>query len=142
MNSERKTFRITKEANAIVNFYMEEKGCGFTDAINALICSHKTSEDTADLFLKKFDEQYNKLLTRVRLGVTATDKNVQVLIEHVNTLAYEREHQGKPLKLMPTEYFETEYVKEGKSHVNERIARFKQINDEKKRKKSLMDKNV
>lgn len=116
----------------IVQQYADEHSISFTQAVNEIICDALREEEKMDIFLKKLDEHYSKLLTRVRLGVTETDKNVQVIIEILNSMLY---FEKKQYGLMPTDVITHETVLEAKEQIKERIARFKQINDEKKRKR-------
>lgn len=78
----------------------------------------------ADAVVEKIEEKYKNLFTRIRLGTTAADKNVQVLIECFNALAFD-----KKLKPMPTTVMESEVVSDSRKVVKERIENFKQKKD-------------
>lgn len=130
----RKSVSFSEQAELIIQTYVKENEVSFSQAVNEMICQQeiRNSEEIASIFIKKMDEHYSKLLTRLRLGVSETDKNVQVIIEILNSLLF---FEKKEYGLMPTEVSSHEIVTEAKSQIKDRIARFKQINDNKKRKK-------
>lgn len=130
----KRSINFSDKAIEIVENYAQEHSCNFNQAVNSLICSKSeiNTEAAAKLFLKLFDEHYSKLLTRLRLGVSETDKNVQVIIEILNSFLY---YEKKEYSLMPTEIMSHSVVTEAKEQIKERITRFKQINDNKKNKR-------
>lgn len=130
----RRSVSFSERAEVIIQEYAQENEISFSQAVNEMICQQqiRNSEQIADVFLKKMDEHYSKLLTRLRLGVSETDKNVQVVIEILNSILF---FEKKEYGLMPTEVSSHEVVTEARDQVKDRIARFKQINDSKKRKK-------
>lgn len=131
----RKSISFSEQAESIIQTYAEENEVSFSQAVNEMICQQKirNGEEIAAIFIKKMDEHYSKLLTRLRLGVSETDKNVQVIIEILNSMLF---FEKKGYGLMPTEVSSHDVVKEAKGQIKDRIARFKQINDSKRRKRS------
>lgn len=133
-----KLFNLNENAVEIICRVKKEKNLSTeTAALEYIINEYDEWNDKkidilADTFLKRFEEQYKNTIVRLRLGTTATDKNVQVMIELLNTIIAYNFSQDV---LQPTSTSKTEMLKQAENEVKEKIARYKEVKDNNNRKK-------
>lgn len=133
-----KLFNLNENAVEIICRVKKEKNLSTeTAALEYIINEYDEWNDKkidilADTFLKRFEEKYKNAIVRLRLGTTATDKNVQVMIELLNTIIAYNFSQDV---LQPTSTSKTEMLKQAENEVKEKIARYKEVKDNNNRKK-------
>lgn len=96
------------------------------------IARHSMNTDNVDLIadrlLSKMEEKYKNIFTRIRLASTTSDINSQVMLEILNSMLINMNVK----KGYMTDVVEAQVVTESKQHVKNKIAKFKQIKDNKK----------
>lgn len=114
-----------------INDYQEEHHLAtFTMALCMIVEQSKKEQSLEEKIVNRIENDFDKLFTRIRLGVTTSDKNIQMLLECINAIATKYE-----IKPMPTNVLESDLLKDSRKVVNERIATYKQKNDWKKNHK-------
>lgn len=116
----------------IKSYQKENEISTFKQALELIILEHKEKDKIKleDAVVKKIELKFSKMFTRLRLGTTAADINVQILLECMNALA--KQYEIKP---MPTTVLESELIADSRRVVKERIEHFKQQHDWKESKK-------
>lgn len=109
-----------------------------TQALEVIASEHKKvngefKEEFADEVIRKIDEKYGNALTRIRLGSTGADKNIQVALEILNTYLMVMPQQ--PKALMSTTIGKSPVIEAAELEVKNRISRFKQIKDNKRNRR-------
>lgn len=124
----KKIFEFTQEEyDYITSYGNKNQVTTFTGALKLIIKEHKEADELEDRIVKRIDDKYKNLFTRLRLGTNETDKNVQVILECFNAIA--SQFNVEP---MATDFVETKLIKESRATVKERISKFKQKTDWKK----------
>lgn len=130
MGKKNRTVTLDDETWKLLNRIQKENNLRSNSAAIEYVVSKEMNngnEQLADKIIEKFDEKYNNLFTRIRLGSNGAEKNSQVLIEILNSMI---------VNLSLSDYFSTDTLEsniviESKENVKERIARLKQIKDNK-----------
>ena len=86
------------------------------------------NNEFADLVAKKIAAEYENLFTRMRLGINTADRNSQVILEILNSIVFSLGVE----KAFDTEVMQTDVVRDSKQIVKDRIARYKELKDNKK----------
>lgn len=108
-----------------VNLYRKENCLtSFCQALFCMIEEREKEKKLEEKITEQLEDKFEKTMTRIRLGVSTTDKNVQILLECMNALAWKED-----LKPMPTIVNETELLKDSRKVVKDRITHFKQKKD-------------
>lgn len=84
------------------------------------------NEDIANLIVAKLDNKYQNTFTRIRLASNGADKNIQIIMEILNSFIY---NQDEEIKFIPTNIIKTPLLKDAEDRVGDRIAHFKQNKD-------------
>ena len=120
-----KLIKFSEEQLAYLEKIREENGLtSFQATCDLIIAQHRDRREQAQIITDALEEKYNKLWTRVRLGVSSTDKNVQTILEIVNSQLIQ-----DPVEFIPTSIVKSGILAKGEEEVKERIARFKQVKD-------------
>lgn len=86
------------------------------------------NEAIANLVLEKFESKYGNVFTRIRLASNSADKNIQIIMEILNSLFYS---SFESTKFVPTNIIKSQIIKDATETVNKRIAHYKQMKDNK-----------
>lgn len=135
----RKNFDLSKE---VIQYMQEYKNQhpeikSVTQALERIVLEHKEYceenqvDKIADAIIKKIENKYESMFTRIRLGVRTADINSQILIELLNTLLI---HDKVP-KYISTETKHPVMVA-AEFTVKERISNYKQRKSWSKKSKS------
>lgn len=89
------------------------------------------NETIANLVIEKFDSKYGNALTRIRLASNTADKNIQIIMEVLNSLFYS---SYENIKFIPTDIITSQLIKDATEKVGKRIAYFKQLKNNKSNK--------
>lgn len=105
----------------------------YSAALDAVVQEHQRNNSEfiqacAGVFMESFENKYKDMFTRMRLGINTADRNSQVLIEILNSMIIGDDRTD----FYATDTLESDIVKESKNAVKDRIARYKQIKDNKK----------
>lgn len=92
----------------------------------------KQNEAIANLVMEKFESKYGNVLTRIRLASNSADKNIQIIMEILNSLFYST---FENIKFVPTDIITSQIIKESTEKINKKIAYFKQLKNNKESKK-------
>lgn len=93
--------------------------------------SPKTDDEIlVELFLKKFDEKYKNMFTRIRLAAGTADRNIQALLHIKNTELYTS--KMNPENFISLSEMEHKIITDAKKEVKEQIALYKQRKDDKR----------
>lgn len=84
-NKKSKLFSLSQKSIDILN-QQRNKSQFVDEAIEYYFNKNEAAEDASNLFLKKFDEKYKTLFTRIRLGVTNADRNSDILLLLLNAM--------------------------------------------------------
>jgi hypothetical protein len=109
-----------KSVSAAIDFVVSQYNNNDNDKLNKI----------GDVLLTKIEEKYSNMFTRIRLGSSTADKNSQVILEILNNMILNMNMED----VFSSEVIESNIVKESKNTVNDRIARYKQIKDNKANK--------
>ena len=117
-----------EECNYIEQYAKEYEIKSFTMALKQIIREHKESPAIEKRIVEAIDDKYKNLITRLRLGTNETDKNVQIILECINGIA-----SKYAIEAIPTDLVETTLLRESRKTVKERIRRYKEKKDWKKK---------
>lgn len=129
----KKRYNITLEDETITFLDKIKKVKKFTSrsqAIDYIVSNYQNLENNefADLVAKKIAAEYENLFTRMRLGINTADRNSQVILEILNSIVFSLGVD----KAFDTEVMQTDVVRDSKQIVKDRIARYKELKDNKK----------
>ena len=133
----RKDLTLYPESYEYAEQIKRERGLGSVSAaIDMIIAEHKERESgqadiISDKIIDKLEEKYKNMFTRMRLGISTADVNSQVLLEIMNSVILNTDMD----RMYDTEILESDIVKESREIVKNRIARYKQIKDNKAKNK-------
>lgn len=129
-------FRLSEDDNQYLCQIAQKHNTNKTHALEIVLREHRSQADgfceaLSEKLLDEFDKRYGNQLTHVRLSTNYTDRNTQVLLEMFNTMLYSFKLTAPVTSSKAKNPIWTESEKD----VSLRIARYKQLNDEKKKKK-------
>ncbi len=135
-----KVYNLDQQDINILREVMQEYG--YKTEVNALrhvIQSYKKMQDeevhsrmVAEQILTVFAEQYKDYWKRLYSSVRATDKNVSVILDVLNTMLIENEYEV----CVFTDTFSSPVIDDSREHLKKKIGKMKQDVDRKKRKNS------
>lgn len=104
-----------------------------TQAMELIIREHRAqqlnqNETIANLVIEKFDSKYGNVLTRIRMASNTADKNIQIIMEVLNSLFYS---SFENIKFVPTDIITAQIIKDATEKVGKRIAYYKQLKNNK-----------
>ncbi len=134
MNSKAVTYRLSENAISYISKYADENHLTNTKAIEEIISFHQNQSTTeldkiADQLLNRFEEKYKNWFTRMRLATNYSEKNIQIVIELLNSLII----SSGVDKAYLTDEFKSLTLKEAEELVQKRIADYKQLHDNAKK---------
>ncbi len=106
------------------------------EALELILDEHKKfilADNIAETVVKKLEEKYNNLFTRLRLGVRTADLNSQILMEMMNSIC--SCEQLESLSYTPSDILPSPILSDATSYIKTKIANYKQKADSKKSKK-------
>lgn len=107
-----------------------------TQALELIIREHRAqqlnqNETIANLVIEKFDSKYGNALTRIRMASNTADKNIQIIMEILNSIFY---NNPNDIKFVPTDIITSQLIKDATERVGKRIAYYKQLKNNKSNK--------
>ena len=139
-----KPFRLSEESiEYIIKVKEENHLSSQTAALEQIILEHKQNPKHTELINQISDEvemRFKDVLTGIRLSSRFTDKNVQILLEMLNTLCIEKGLENVYLtNVVPSGVYE-----ESKKVVEDRIKSYReiQISNSKKKKNQEIEKDT
>lgn len=132
MANKQTAFRLTDTALEYLENYADENNLNRTESLEKIIREHKEqSKETlsviADEVVNRIDDEYKNLFTRLRLSSNFTDRNVQIILEILNTLMVNLDIKHA----FPTHSAKSAPFERCENVVKERISNFKQHRDDK-----------
>lgn len=91
MSKINKTYRLSESTISYIESFSKENNLNYTAALERIIQEHQTlcteqSEHIANIVVKKIEDKYANMFTRMRLATTMSDRNVLVILEILNTI--------------------------------------------------------
>lgn len=135
--SHARTFRLSEQAYLHLQDFAEQNYLTDNAALNKLICEHQNYQGKeADLLAEKvinlLEEKHKNLFTRIRLASTMADRRTEVIVEILNSLVYHLEAEDS----YNTEIMKSAIVEDSENTVKRRVARLKQIKDNKNQERN------
>lgn len=137
----KKNLTLSPDTLQYVNKYIQKhnevlhKRLSVSQAIDNIVAEHKNmgvNDLQTDKFIKAFDEKYGNLFNAMKRSVSATDINVQVIIEILNSLVTNLEVE----QFYDSKDAANSIIIESKFEVRKNIAHTKQQKDNAKIKNS------
>lgn len=133
MNKSAKTYRLSEASLTYLDTYAKENHLSNTAALERILCEHKEfceeqGNQIAAQVVKLIDEKYSNMFTRVRLASTMADRNLEVVLEILNTFLI----TYKVDRAFTSEMAKSGVWEECDTTVKNRIAKYKQRKDNKK----------
>lgn len=131
MDKIQKHINLSREAEQVLNDLKAERGFrSMNQTLEYMIMDYNKNRDIAAAVSRQVTEDLSKVLTRIRLGTNVADRNSQIILEVLNSIAYQFD-----VAPMTTDFEETSAVSVAKESVKNRIAELKQRKDNKAGKK-------
>ena len=116
----------------VIEYLESISGSGISKTIELIVRQHKDMNGEqmkvlADMILNMFEERYKNMFTRIRLASNSSDINSQIILEILNSIILNSEIE----QYYSTDIYESDIIKDSKKSVKDRIARLKQIKDNK-----------
>lgn len=129
-------YRLSEKSTRYISTVAANYGTTKTQALEMILSEHEAQaadghKAMANEIMDEFDRRYGNQLTHIRLNTNYTDKNVQTMIEVFNTILF----AFKLTAPCPTSKVRNAVLDGCEEEVTRRIARYKQINDERTKKK-------
>ncbi len=129
---------LPEEIVETVDRFAEERELTRSAAVEQIIMEfERKTESQIDLvarrFLEIFDEKYNAVFTRLRLGTRTADINSQITLELLNTLMIQF---CEDVDLVPTKKYRAIAFMQAEAEIKKRIAAYKQNKDWKNQKEN------
>lgn len=127
MDRIQKHINLSREAEQVLNDLKAERGfSSMNQTLEYMIMDYNKNRDIAAAVSRQVTEDLSKVLTRIRLGTNVADRNSQIILEVLNSIAYQFD-----VAPMTTDFEETSAVSVAKESVKNRIAKLKQRKDNK-----------
>ena len=116
----------------VIEYLESISGSGISKTIELIVRQHKDMNGEqmkvlANMILNMFEEKYKNMFTRIRLASSSSDINSQIILEILNSIILNSEIE----QYCSTDIYESDIIKDSKKSVKDRIARLKQIKDNK-----------
>lgn len=116
----------------VIEYLESISGSGISKTIELIVRQHKDMNGEqmkvlANMILNMFEEKYKNMFTRIRLASNSSDINSQIILEILNSIILNSEIE----QYYSTDIYESDIIKDSKKSVKDRIARLKQIKDNK-----------
>ena len=125
------SFRLSEQAYNYLCRFAAENGLSNTAAMERIICEHQKYQGReSDILAQKVTDllEEKNLFTRIRLASTMADRRTEVIVEILNSIVYHLEAEES----YSTEIMKSAIVEDSENIVKRRVARLKQIKDNKK----------
>lgn len=123
----KKHYDLPEHIVDIIHSVMEENSIVYeVDAVKFIIQDYAAGLTVAEKTAEVIDEKFNKIFTRLRLGVRTAEQNSIVIKDALNTLLYEFPDIDC---CMYTDNNKHKVIDESEEFLKEKIARYKQIKD-------------
>ena len=120
-----KHIKLSDDAEIILKKIQKENNISsINKTIEFILFDYENNKNISQVVSEKVTEDLYKILTRIRISTNASDINTQVILEVLNSIAYQFN-----VKPMTTEFAETTTMSVSKKYVKEKIATFKQRKD-------------
>ena len=135
LNKKLISFKLSETILDYLDEYAKENSLNRTTALENIIMENKKSQEEYNekltkLIVEKMDEKYKNLFTHLRLSTNFSDRNVQIMMEMLNSIIV-----GLDLKYPFTSRLSKSKIwEESERFVGEKIAGYKQIKDNKQNK--------
>lgn len=133
-------FRLSEASEKYLQEYATKNGINMTAAIEKIIAEHRQYYDgfleaLSDKIMTRINAKYENLLTRVRLGANGADRNIQVVLEVLNTILYNSDM--KDVEPVSTDVLKSPVLSSAEETVRKRIAAYreKKLDKEKRAQK-------
>lgn len=133
-NKEVKTYRLSDDVLRYISAIATENGISNTAALEKIIREHERQctdqgEQLANLVVKKIEDKYSNMFTRMRLATTMSDRNIQIVLEILNSMLIHLKIDTAYTSSM----IKSNVWEESEKAVKEMIAKYKQYKDNKKK---------
>lgn len=130
MSKAAKTYRLSESSLSYLESYAEETHLTNTAALEQILSEHKAMRDNqgnqiATQVVKQIEDKYANMFTRMRLATTMTDRNMEVVLEILNTLLI----TSKVNIAYTSNMAKSSVWEECETVVKNRIAKYKQRKD-------------
>ncbi len=132
MNKKNKTYRLSESTISYIEAVAKENNLSRTAAFERIVKEHQTlcteqSEYIANSVVKKIEDKYENMFTRMRLATTMSDRNILIILEILNTLLI----HGKITTAFTSNMTKASVWAECEKVVKEQIAHYKQLKSNK-----------
>jgi len=132
MEKTRVNLTISEQSKNYIEDYKKKNNYrSISEALDSII-KHSMNTDNVDLIadriLRKIEDKYDNLFTRMRLAGNSADINSQVIVEILNSMIINMNMK----KSFMTDTVESQVVADSKKQIKNRIAYYKQLKDNKK----------
>jgi hypothetical protein len=132
MEKTRVNLTISEQSKNYIEEYKKKNNYrSISEALDSII-KHSMNTDNVDLIadriLRKIEDKYDNLFTRLRLAGNSADINSQVIVEILNSMIINMNIK----KSFLTDTVESQVVADSKKQIKNRIAYYKQLKDNKK----------
>lgn len=132
MEKTRVNLTISEQSKNYIEDYKKKNNYrSISEALDSII-KHSMNTDNVDLIadriLRKIEDKYDNLFTRLRLAGNSADINSQVIVEILNSMIINMNMK----KSFMTDTVESQVVADSKKQIKNRIAYYKQLKDNKK----------
>lgn len=130
MNKSSKTYRLSENSLSYLEKVAKEFGLTNTAALEKIIRDHESmyrdqGKQIATQVVNQIEEKYANMFTRIRLATTMSDRNIEIILELLNTIIISQ----KITTAYTSEMAKSFVWQECEEVVKERIARYKQKRD-------------
>lgn len=130
-------FWLSDEAIQYLDNFKTEQGLPSRKAaLEKIILTHKNqpaqTDQLAHTVVQALEDKYKNMFTRIRLGTNTADINSQVIIEILNSMLISLNIGDKSYM---TRTLKSDTVARSEQEIKDKIAYYKQLNDEKKKAK-------
>lgn len=138
----KRTYNFSEETMEMVKAIREKRKLSSdTQTIQFIVNEYYNLQDdyldkVANMFLEKLEDRYKNMFTRMRLGISTTDRSVQAIMEITNTLLM-LNYPGDEYELISTDISKAKMYEEAEEKIKDRIANYKQRKDNSARKKKV-----
>lgn len=136
-----KVYNLEQEDIDILQEVMQEYGYKTqVQAVRHVIQNYKKLQDeevhskmVAEQILNIFSDQYKDYWKRLYSSVRATDKNVSIILDVLNTMLIENDYEA----CVFTDVFPSPVIDDSREHLKKKIGKMKQKVDRKKRNNNM-----
>jgi hypothetical protein len=125
-----RSYTLSQSSIEYIEGFAEEHGLSKTAALEKIIDEHRSgaasvADTLSEAVVNKLDAKWGNIFTRIRLASTMADRNIEVLMEVINTLLYRLNVSGSIL----TTQSKHSVLQDGETEVKRRVELLKQKKD-------------